>query len=217
MAFMATDFPELDLYHPWELDAATAIELATTCEAAAREHDAKITNSEGASVNSYVGVYAYGNSHGFRGGWRGTRHSLSCAPIAGDDAGMQRDYWYTTARSQPELLDVGEVGVTAAARALRRLGARQLSTRTTPVVFEAQVATSLFRHFVNAVSGSNLYRKSSFLLDKIDQPVFAEHVSIEEQPLLHKALGSAPFDDECPASHRETRDCCRRHTRHRGC
>ena len=193
---MATELPELDLYHPWDVDAAAAIELATACENTAREHDTKITNSEGAGVNSYAGIRAYGNSHGFRGGFRGTRHSVSCAPIAGDDAGMQRDYWYTTARSESELLDACDVGVIAASRAVRRLGAQQISTRTTPVVFEAQVATGLFRHFVTAISGGNLYRKASFLVDQIDQPVFAQHISIEEQPLLPKALGSAPFDDE---------------------
>ncbi len=193
---MATEFPELDLYHPWELDAAAAIELATSCEAAAREHDTKISNSEGASVSSHAGVHAYGNSHGFSGIRQGTRHSLSCAVIAADDNGMQRDYWYSAARAHGELQDSHEVGLTAASRALRRLGARKLKTASTPVVFEAQAATSLFRHFTNAISGRNLYRKSTFLLDKIDQPVFAAHVTIEEQPRLPRALGSASFDDE---------------------
>jgi PmbA protein len=193
---LATEFPDLELYHPWNPGTAQAIELARECEDAARRVDARIKNSEGAALSTQEGVEVYGNTHGFIGTMPATRHSVSCSVIAQDDGGMQRDYWYSTARDHSDLDSVTEVGAQAGQRAVRRLGARKLDTRQTAVIYEAPVASSLLSHFINAVRGSSLYRRASFLLDHVDKPVFAEHVRIFEQPHLKKGLGSAAFDSE---------------------
>lgn len=195
-ALMARDIPDLDLCHPWALSAEQAIALAQQCEAAAREVDARITNSEGASVTSHEGLYVYGNSHGFTGSYPSTRHSISCAVIGQDASSMQRDYWYSVVRAQHEMEEGVQVGRRAAERTLRRLNARRLNTRQTPVIFEAAIATSLLSHFVSAIRGANLYRKSSFLLDHLGKRVFPDHIHIHEQPHINRALGSAPFDNE---------------------
>ncbi len=193
---MAADIPDLDLYHPWGLDAEQAIEIALTTENAAREFDARIANSDGASVSHHEGEHVYGNSHGFVGGFPSTRHGISCSLIAQDDAGMQRDHWYSVSRRADRLEDAADIGRRAAERTVRRLGARQLSTRNVPVLFNADIAAGLFRHFVAAISGGNLYRRSSFLLDKQGELVFPEFVRIHEQPHLRCALGSSPYDGE---------------------
>lgn len=195
-ALMAQDIPDLDLCHPWAIDAAGGIEVAQRCEAAAREADARISNSEGATLSSHQGLRVYGNSHGFIAGYPSTRHSLSCSVIAGRDEQMQRDYWYSVARRHEDLESAEHIGRMAAERTLRRLDGRKLGTRQVPVIFAAEIATGLFRSFVSAVRGSSLYRKSSFLLDHLGKPVFPEFVHIHEQPHLRGALGSAPFDSE---------------------
>jgi PmbA protein len=193
---LARTVPDLDLYYPWNLGMERCIELARECEDAARAADARITNSEGASVNSHEHFEVYGNSHGFLGSVATTRHSISCAVIGQDDSGMQREYWYSVARDPAELEAPAAVGRQAAARTVRRLGAVKLSTRKTPVLYEAPVASSLLSHFVGAIRGTSLYRRASFLLDHLGQPVFAPHVRISEQPYLRKALGSTPFDGD---------------------
>lgn len=193
---MATDIPDLDLCHPWDLTAECAIETALECEAAARDSDARIVNSEGAGVTTHQGLRVYGNTHGFVGGFSETRHSISCAVIGQDGQGMQRDYWYTVARDRHALEASAEVGRRAAQRTLRRLDPRRLKTRQAPVIFAAEVATGLFSHFVSAIRGSNLYRRASFLVDRLGQPVFPAHVRVHEQPHLKGALGSAAFDAE---------------------
>jgi len=195
-ARLATHFPDLGLHYPWHPDMAQAIELARAAETAARETDARITNSEGASLSTHEGLEVYGNTHGFLGSQASTRHSLSLSVIAQDQAGMQRDYWYTVARDPQRLESPQAVGHEAARRTLRRLGSRQLSTRECPVLFEAPIASSLVSHFVNAARGSSLYRQASFLLDSLGQPVFADFVRLHEQPHLPGALGSAAFDGE---------------------
>ncbi len=193
---LATEFPDLELYHPWNPGTARAIELARECEDAARRADTRIKNSEGATLSTQEGVEVYGNTHGFIATTPTTRHSLSCSVIAQDEGGMQRDYWYSTVRDHSDLDSAVEVGTQAGRRAVRRLGARKLDTRQTPVIYEAPIASSLLSHFINAVRGSSLYRGASFLLDHIDKPVFAGHVRIFEQPHLRKGLGSAAFDSE---------------------
>ena len=193
---MATAIPDLDLCHPWDLRAERAIEIATLCEAAARGVDARITNSEGGSVSSHLGLHVYGNTHGFSGGYYSTRHSVSCAVIGAQDDAMQRDYWYTVARDAADLEDAESVGRRAAERTVRRLGARRLGTRKAPVLFAAEIAGGLIGHFIGAIRGGSLYRKASFLLDHLGKPVFPDFVRIHEQPHLKKALGSAPFDSE---------------------
>lgn len=194
--YLAEQLPDLDLNHPWPLDTEQAVELATACERAARQCDSRITNSDGASVNTYAGHYAYGNSQGFLGGWSSSRHSIDCTVIASDGDGMQRDYWYSLARDARELEPSETIGRKAGERALKRLGARRPATCSVPVVFEQRVATSLFSHFLSAISGGAQYRKASFLLDRLGQAVFADHIDISEQPHLAKALGSAPFDSD---------------------
>jgi PmbA protein len=193
---LATHIPDLDLYHPWNPGMESAMALAQACESAARDADPRIQNSEGASLSSHEGLEVYGNSLGFIGAVAATRHSLSCAVIGQDDSGMQRDYWYTTARRAADLEAADAVGRQAAQRTVRRLGARKLKTCQTPVIYEAPVAASLLSHFIGAVRGSSLYRQASFLLDHLGKPVFAPQVRIYEQPHLPRGLGSAAFDNE---------------------
>ncbi|MCG5508946.1 metalloprotease PmbA [Ectothiorhodospira lacustris] len=193
---MARDYPALDLDHPWDLEADAAIEIARRCEAAARAEDARIVNSEGGSVNTFRGTAVYGNTHGFVGGYAATRHSLSCSVLAGDGGSMERDYWYTVAREAGGLDTPESVGIEAAHRAVRRLNARRLSTRRYPVLYAPDVARSMLGHFVAAIRGSALYRKSSFLVDRLGEQIFPEFVHIHEQPHIPRALGSAPFDSE---------------------
>jgi PmbA protein len=200
--------PDLDLYHPWPLDVEQAIELAQACEAVALEQDPRIRNSEGASVSSYLGRAVYGNSHGFCGGYPSTRHSISCSVVAQDGNGMQRDYWFTSARDPADLEAVQSVGRQAAERAVRRLNSRRLSTRQIPVLFAPDMARGVFGHFISAIRGSALYRKASFLVDQLGQRIFPDFLRIHEQPHLLKALGSAPFDNEGVATdERDLVDC----------
>jgi PmbA protein len=193
---LATEFPELDLYHPWGLAVEDAIRLARICEDAARAHDPAIVNSEGANLNTYQGLRVSGNSLGFLHGYPSSRHSLSCSVIGERDEAMQRDDWWTVARDAADLESAEAVGRKAAERTVRRLGAQTLATRQCPVVFAADVAAGLIGHFIGAIRGGNLYRKSSFLLDHLGKPVFPDFVHIHEQPHLPKALGSAPYDGE---------------------
>ncbi|RZZ82767.1 metalloprotease PmbA [Pseudoxanthomonas winnipegensis] len=195
-ARMATAFPDLDTWHPWELDADTAIDLALACEAAGRQADARISNSDGASVGSGYGLSVYANSHGFIGRERGTHHSISCALIAGTGEGMQRDGWYTTALARERLQAPEAVGLRAAQRTVARLAPRDLATGQYPVLYSAEVARSLIGHLLGAVSGGALYRKASFLLDRAGTQVFPDWFSIEERPLLRGGLRSGSFDAE---------------------
>lgn len=192
---MATEFPDLDLYHPWDLDTEEAIRLGLQIEAAGRAH-AGITNSEGASVQRGQGVTVYANSHGFMGRERGTRHSLSLSLIAGEGQGMQRDYWYDSVRHAGDFMSAQALGEKAAERTLARLGARSLSTRQGPVLFAPEVARSLIGHLINAVSGGELYRRASFLLDRVGTQVLPEWMSLVERPWLLRGPASAAFDAE---------------------
>ena len=195
-ARMATTIPDLDLYHPWQINAEQAIEVARECEDAARGVDARIVNSEGASLSSYVGLRVMGNSHGFLGGYKTSRHSIGCAVVGRQGEEMQRDHWYFAARDHHDLEAPATVGRKAGERTIQRLGTRRLSTRRTPVVFAADVAGGLFGNFISAVKGGNLYRNASFLVDHLGKQVFSGFMHIHEQPLLKKALGSAPYDNE---------------------
>lgn len=193
---MAKSYPDLDLLHPWSLAPETAIDIALETENSARGHDPRITNSEGADVSHHEGSYVYANSNDFIGGYASSRHGVSCAVIAKDDSGMQRDYWYSVARNADALEAPARVGERAAARAVERLGSRKLSTRTAAVIYTAETARGLLFHFVNAIRGSNLYREASFLLDHLGKKVFPDGFNIREEPHLKRALGSAPFDNE---------------------
>lgn len=187
---------DLDLFHPWAIDAERAAALAQACEAAALATDARITNSEGAGVSAQQSHFQAGNSRGFRGGYASSRHSLSVAPIAGRGDGMQRDAWYSSQRDPAELAAPEAVGRYAAERALSRLNSRQVPTCEVPVLFESTMASGLLGAFVQAVSGGALYRKASFLLDSLGQQALANHLDLTEDPHVLKGKGSAPFDDE---------------------
>jgi PmbA protein len=193
---LATVIPDLDLYHPWGLTAEHAIELATECEDAARAVDPRIENSEGATVASYASLHVKGNSKGFHGSYRSSYHSVSCSVIGRQGEEMQRDYWSDAARDRADLATPASIGRLAGERTVRRLGTRRLSTRQAPVIVAAEIAGSLFGHFIHAISGSSLYRKSSFLLDHVGKRVFPDFLHIHEQPLLKKGPGSAPYDAE---------------------
>ncbi|WP_193222163.1 metalloprotease PmbA [Alkalilimnicola sp. S0819] len=193
---MARDWPDLDLHHPWGISAEEAIETARACEAAGREVDGRIINSDGAELGTHQGLRVYGNSHGFLGGYAASRHTLSCVLVARDEQGMQRDYWYTVSRTPEGLEGAEAVGRRAAERTLRRLGARRVGTERVPVLYVPEMARGLLGHFLGAISGGSLYRKASFLLDAQGERIFPEFVQIDEQPHLPRALGSAPFDGE---------------------
>jgi PmbA protein len=198
---LARDIPDLDLDHPWEVTPERAIELARECEAAGLALDARLTNSEGAAVNSNRHSGVYGNSLGFLAGYSSTSHSVSCSLIAQAGADMQRDYWYSIARDQSELAPAEDIGRTAGQRALARLGARRLTTRKAPVAFTPDMARGLFRHFVGAISGTSQYRKSSFLLNAAGEQVFPAFLTMHERPHIPKGLASSPFDQEGAATH----------------
>jgi PmbA protein len=193
---LATEFPDLDVYHPWEPDPETAIGIALACEDAARGYHPDIANSEGASLDTFQGLRVMGNSLGFLHGYGSSRHSLSCSIIGERGGEMQRDDWWTAARDAHDLEPPEAVGRKAAERAIRKLGARPLTTRQCPVIYAADIASSLLGHFIGAIRGGNLYRKSSFLLDQLGKRVFPEFVQIREDPHLPKALGSTPYDAE---------------------
>ena len=193
---MQTRQIDLDLSHPWDIGAESAIELAQQCEAAALQFDARINNSEGASLSTHRGLHVYGNTQGFVGGYPTTSHSLSCAVLAGSGDDMQRDYWYSATRDWRDLQDATAIGETAARRTIARLAPRKLSTRRAPVLFVPEIARGLIAHFVAAIRGSSQYRESSFLLHAAGQQVFPQSIRISERPHILKALASAPFDDE---------------------
>jgi len=193
---LARETPDFDLYHPWDQPVEATIDLARDCEQAAFDVSPLVSNSEGATVSSQQGQFVAANSLGFEGGFATSRHYIACSVIAGENDGMQRDDWYSTARDAADLADARAIGDYAARRALARLGARKVKTCEVPVIFEAPLAGSLIGNFVHAVSGGALYRKTSFLLDHLGKPVFSPLVNISERPHLHKALGSSPFDDD---------------------
>lgn len=198
---IARTFPDLDLHHPWTLDTRTALDIAIACERAALGTHAEITNSEGAMLHSQESWRTLGNSLGLLHGYPASWHSLSCSVVGQRGGEMQRDGWHSMARRAEDLENAEAVGRTAAERALRRLGSRTLGTRQCPVLFAPEVATGLLRHFVGAIRGANLYRKSSFLLDSLGQAVFPDFFRLREDPLLPRAPGSAPYDDEGVATH----------------
>ena len=194
-ALMCANPPDLDLDHPWPLDARDAIRLAVECEAAGLA-DPRINNSEGATVSSHRGTQAYGNTHGFLDSYTRTSHSVSCALLAGEDGAMQRDYHYTAARAASDLEDVAAVGREAARRTVARLGARKLKTLRAPVLLTPEIARSFIGHAIGAIAGSAQYRRATFLLGAAGTQVFSPFVAIEERPHIPKAMASAAYDAE---------------------
>ncbi|HUO68069.1 MAG TPA: metalloprotease PmbA [Gammaproteobacteria bacterium] len=193
---MAADPPDLELYFPWELDVDGATALALRAENAARGVDSRIANSEGASVSSSAGTRAYANSHGFVGSYPTSTHSLSCSVVAKSASSLERDYWYTVSRRPEDLESPESVGEESARRALARLDARPISTRVVPVIYPAELARGLFGHLVAAIRGTAQYRRATFLVGAAGTQVLSTLVDITEDPLIPRALGSAPFDGE---------------------
>ena len=188
--------PDLDLFHPWGLTVEESIEIARLTEAAALAVDRRISNSEGATVAGHDADFVLANTRGFLGGFATSKASISCSVVAEDAGGMQRDYWYTTHRDPARLEDPASVGRAAGERTVRRLGGRRLATTEAPVIFEANIAASLIGHFVSAASGSSLYRRASFLLDRLGTRVFAPGVEILEEPHRPGEMASEYFDSE---------------------
>lgn len=193
---MASNIQDLDLHHPWDITVDEAIEIARACETAALAVDSRISNSEGASVSTGTGFFAYSNSHGFTGGYSSSRHGVSCSVIAESNANMQRDYWYSTARAAEDLQSAADIGTIAGERTVRRLNAKKIKTCQVPVLFEAPLASGLISTLISAISGGNLYRKSSFLLDSLGKQIASPLLNIYEDPFIKKGLASSPFDNE---------------------
>lgn len=187
---------DLDLYHPHEMTTEAAIELAKECEHSALSADERICNSDGASFDSFTGFKVYGNSHGQLVGYPSSRHSLSCVMIASDGDDMERDYAYTVNRDFALLDSAQHVGIEASKEVLSRLNPQTIATGKVPVLFRADIANTIWGHFIAAISGGNLYRKSSFLLDAIGKDIFPEFLNISERPHIAKALASSAFDSE---------------------
>ncbi|MDM0113316.1 metalloprotease PmbA [Variovorax sp. J22R133] len=188
--------PELDLFHPWSVTSEQAAAIALECEAAALGTSKRITNSEGAGVSAQQSHFFSAHTHGFRGGYASSRHSISVAPIAGKGDEMQRDAWYSSMRSADELASPQAIGRYAAERALSRLKSRKIKTVECPVLFESPLAAGLLGSLTQATSGGALYRKSTFLLDSLGKQVLPKHISVDEDPHILRGKGSAPFDDE---------------------
>ncbi|RLA35269.1 MAG: metalloprotease PmbA [Gammaproteobacteria bacterium] len=193
---MAQDIPDLDLAHDWHLQSDAAIRFAIECEDAARSFDKRITNSEGATVNSSGGVRVYANSHGFLGGFPKTSHSISCVVIGEADGVMERDYWYSAARDAAELESPAEIGRMAAERTVQRLGGRKIKTGNAPVLFAPEVARGFIGHAIGAIAGGAQYRRASFLLNSAGEQIFPEFMQIQERPHIRKGMASAPYDAE---------------------
>jgi PmbA protein len=193
---LTNQYPELDLYHPWEIYPEEAIEKALACEQVALASDKRITNSDGASLSTYNFLHGYANSSGAHGLVKSSKHSISCSLIASQEETMQRDYDYTSARYAVALQDINSLARSAAQRTLSRLGSRKISTQKAPIIFSSRLSTGLLSNFIGAISGSNLYCKNSFLLDSIGMQLFPKGTRIYEVPHIPRALGSVPFDGE---------------------
>lgn len=195
-AFMAQNYPDLQLYHHWDITPAEAINKAIECDTIARAQDSRITDAEGSSISTYDSFKLYGNTHGFMGCYPQSLHTISCSVVAQSGEKMQRDHEYTTSRSAEGLDDLVTVAKSAAQKVLQRLESRRLTTRRCPVIFHAPVAKGLLSHFISAISGRHLYQKSSFLLDHLGKQVFPEFIHIFQEPHIISGMASAPFDSE---------------------
>ena len=187
---------ELDLYYPFEESQDEMINCALEAEKAALAFDKKIDNSEGANFSSSKNLFVQANSNGFLGGFPSSRHTISCSVIAKDSSGMQRDYCYSNARKISDLSPLKEVGESSAKRALMRLMPKQIKTGKYPVIFESRVATSLLSSLVSATSGTNQYRKTSFLLDSLDKKIASESLTVHEDPYLKNGNATTYFDGD---------------------
>ncbi len=193
---LAFNYPQLDMFYPWNITVEKAIELTRECEAIALSKDKRISASDGVTISTTEGCHGYGNTQGFIGAFPGTRHELSCVLIAKENKQMQRDYSYTLSCDPAMLESITQVAEQAVMRTVRRLNAKRIKTGRMPVIFIAEEARGLIGHFVGAIQGSSLYRKASFLLDHLGKKIFPDHIQIHELPHLAKGSGTAPFDDD---------------------
>jgi PmbA protein len=195
---MAGEVPDFDLYDPTRLDTEQQIELAKRVEAAAMSTDERVTNSEGGDFDSSSGRVVLGNSHGFLGEYQSSSFSMSVSPIATDPVTgtMQRDSWYDVRRKFAKLDSPEMVGLEAARRTVRKLGAKKVATQRVPVVFDSESAGSLMGNLCSAVSGYALYKGASFLAGQLDKPLAPEFVTVYDDGRVVGGLGSRPFDGE---------------------
>ncbi|EOW9197177.1 pmbA protein [Vibrio cholerae] len=194
---MVQDIPDLDLFHPDEPNPDVAAQISIAAERAALGYSKKIKQSDGGSYDSHFGIRVYGNSHGLLASYASSRHSISCSVIGeGRNGEMERDYSYTVARHRDDLWTSESVGLQAAENTVSRLDPQKLKTGQFPVMFAADVATGLIGHLVMAISGGNLYRKSSFLLDHLGKTILPTWFNISERPHVMRGLASSPFDSE---------------------
>jgi PmbA protein len=193
---MANELPDLELAHPWQIDADAAIKIALSCEDAARSYDERIRNSEGATVATSSGVRAYGNSHGFVGSFPRTSHSISCSVVGESNGEMERDYHYSSARDAGDLEAPEAIGETAARKTVGRLGSRKIKTTKAPVLYAPEIARGFVGHFIGAIAGVAQYRRSSFLLGAAGEKIFPDFFQLQERPHIPKAMASVPYDAE---------------------
>ena len=195
---MAGERPDLDLYDSTRLNTEQQIELAKRVEAAAMSTDERVTNSEGGDFDSSSGRVVLGNSHGFLGEYQSSSFSMSVSPVATDPetGAMQRDSWYAVQRKFSKLDSPEAVGLEAARRTVRKLGAKKVETQRVPVIFDSETAGSLMGNLCSAVSGYSLYKGASFLAGQLDKPLAPEYVTVYDDGRVVGGLGSRPFDGE---------------------
>lgn len=198
---MCAETRDLDLDHPWDLDTEAAIALAIEAETAGLAADARISNSEGATVHTNRATRAYGNTHGFIGSYSRTSHSITCVLLAEADGVMQRDYEYTAARSPEDLDAAASVGLRAGEKTISRLGARQIETTRAPVLYVPALARGFIGHAIGAITGAAQYRHASFLLDAVGETLFPDFVNLQERPHIPRGMASAPYDAEGVATY----------------
>ncbi len=195
-ALMAREIPDLDLYHPWDIDPARAIELAKSCEAAGFDVDERIDNSDGATVSASENEFFYANTHGFVGGYKGSAHYIGASFVAAENGAMETDSWYSSHRRASALEDAASIGRRAGERTVARLNPRKIATQAAPVLLDPSVAAGFIGHGISALFGGSLYRKTSFLIDSIGKEIFAKHINIVDDPFIREAYASSPFDSE---------------------
>ena len=194
--FLATNIPDLDLYHPWDIKPNQGFDIAKECEQIALSSDKRITNSEGATLSTYENYSIYANSNGFSEGYHRTSHNLDCTLIAQNGDSMQRDYYYTCARDYNDLLPPKVVAQQAVENTIHRLGSKPIKTQKAPVIFKAEIARGLIRCLTQAIQGSSIYRDASFLVDHLGKQIFPKKINIYQRPHLPKGMGSKPYDAE---------------------
>ncbi|MCD8525187.1 MAG: metallopeptidase TldD-related protein [Gammaproteobacteria bacterium] len=194
---LASNPPSVALYFPWKnLQLVDVIEKMRACEAYALSLNQKCIKSDGTGLNSHETYELIANSDGFMQGYASTSHSMHCALIAEHQGEMQRESEYTCSMDPSDLWSIEKIAEEAHRKTIARLGARQIPTQTLPILFTEQAAAGFWKYLIGAAMGGNIYRRSSFLMDALEQRILPEHISLMERPFLYKGVGSAPFDDD---------------------